>query len=46
VASFLDMTAANALLKEYYDDQKVQTLVYKDNPLWAMLPKDEDAQGE
>lgn len=44
--SFLDMTAANALLKEYYDDQKVQNLVYKDNPLLAMLPKDEEAVGE
>lgn len=44
--SYMDMTAANALLKEYYDDQKVHTLVYKDNPFLAMIPKDENAVGE
>lgn len=46
MASYLDMTAANALLKEYYDDQRVHSLVYKDNPALALVPKDEDAQGE
>src|SRR6266852_5310517 len=40
------MTAANALLKEYYDDQKVHNLVYRDNPFLAMIPKDEEAVGE
>lgn len=34
-----DMAAANAALKELYDDQKVQSLVYKNNPFMAMVPK-------
>jgi hypothetical protein len=38
MASF-DMVAANAALKELYDDQKVQSLVYKNNPFMAMVPK-------
>jgi hypothetical protein len=34
-----DMTAANAALKELYDDQKIQNLVYRNNPFMAMVPK-------
>ena len=34
-----DMVAADAALKELYDDQKVQSLVYKNNPFLAMVPK-------
>lgn len=35
----LNLTAMNAALKELYDDQTVQNLVYSDNPLMAMVPK-------
>ncbi len=38
MASF-DMAAANAALKELYDDQRVMSLVYKNNPFMAMVPK-------
>lgn len=34
-----DLSAANAALKELYDDQKIQSLVYKNNPFMAMVPK-------
>ena len=34
-----DMAAANAALKELYDDQKIQNLVYRNNPFMAMVPK-------
>ncbi len=42
----LDLTAANPVLKEYYDDQKVQSLVYSENPTLALLPKDTQVQGK
>lgn len=42
----LDMTAANAALKEWYDDQKVQNLTYAKNPAFALIPKDEDTGGK
>lgn len=35
----LDMTSANAVLKELYDSQKVQELTLTDHPLLAMMPK-------
>lgn len=34
-----NMSAAEAALKELYDDQKIQNLVYKNNPFLAMIPK-------
>ncbi len=34
-----NMQAANAALKELYDDQKIQNLVYRNNPFLAMIPK-------
>jgi hypothetical protein len=37
----LDMTSFDAALKEYYTDQVVQNMVYKNNPLLALIPKDE-----
>jgi hypothetical protein len=40
------MTAANAILKEYYSGQKVQNMAYKSNPLLALLPKDESVGGK
>jgi hypothetical protein len=35
-----------ALLKEYYTDDRVKNLVYKNQPLFAMLQKFEDFQGD
>lgn len=39
VSTTFDMSAANAALKELYDDQKIQNLVYRNNPFMAMVPK-------
>lgn len=44
--SYLDMTAANAALKEYYDDQKVENEAYDANPALVMVPKDTKAVGK
>lgn len=41
----LDMTSFDAALKEHYTDDMVQDMVYKDNPLMALLPKMEDFGG-
>jgi len=40
-----DMTTFDSMLKEHYDRQTVENLVYKNNPLLAMLPKKEDFGG-
>lgn len=42
----LNLTAMNAALKELYDGQVVENLVYADNPLMAMLPKKTDFGGK
>lgn len=42
----LDMTAAQAALKEYYDDQSVENLAYDANPTLVMMPKDTEATGK
>jgi hypothetical protein len=42
----MDLAAANAALKEFYDDQKVQNLVYEENPGLALLPKNTKATGK
>jgi len=34
------------ILKEFYDDQKVQWLIFKDNPLFAMVHKEEKFEGK
>lgn len=39
MGAYFDMSAANAALKELYDDQKVLNLVYKKNPFLALVPK-------
>jgi hypothetical protein len=44
--AFLDLTAMNAALKELYDGQVVENLVYKDNPFLAMIPKKTDFGGK
>lgn len=41
----LDVTSAAAALKVYYNKQKMQQLMYKDAPLFAMLQKFEDFYG-
>lgn len=41
----LDMTSFDAALKEHYNDQRVMNMVYKNNPLLALLPKYEDFGG-
>lgn len=35
----LDLTTFDAALKQHYTDEMVQNLVYKDNPLFALMPK-------
>ncbi len=42
----LDVTSAAAALKVYYSDQRITQLMYKDAPLWAMLPKYTDFYGD
>ena len=43
--SILDMSAMNGALKELYDGQAVENLVYAENPLLAMLKKKTDFEG-
>lgn len=42
----LDLTSFDAALKEYYTDDAVEDMVYKDNPLFALIPKAEDFYGD
>lgn len=44
--AILDLTAMSAALKELYDGQAVENLVYNDNPLLALMPKATDFQGK
>lgn len=46
MGAYLDLPAANAALKEWYDSQKLQVLTYKRNPGLAMVPKDEETGGK
>lgn len=41
----LDMTSFDAALKEYYNDEAVENMVYKNNPFLALVPKREDFYG-
>jgi hypothetical protein len=41
----LNMTNFDPILKEYYDGQMVENLIYKKNPLLAILPKFENWGG-
>ena len=41
----LDLTSFDAALKQHYTDDVVQMMVYKDNPLLALLPKYESFGG-
>ena len=42
----LNMTTFAAALKQHYTDEKIENMVYKDNPLLAMLSKYEDFGGD
>ncbi len=42
----LDLTSFAFALKEYYTDARVREMVYKNNPLHALLPKMETFTGE
>lgn len=44
--AYLDLSAMNAALKELYDGQVVENLVYADNPFLALLPKKTDFGGK
>lgn len=46
MSAYLDLPAGNALLKEFYDGQKVENLAYDDNPFLAMVPKQTKATGK
>jgi len=41
----LDSAAMNAALKELYDNQTIENLVYNDNPFLAMVKKNTDFGG-
>lgn len=46
MASPITQSAVAGILKELYDDQKVQWLTYKDNPALAMIKKEEKFPGK
>jgi hypothetical protein len=35
----LDLTSFASALKQHYTNDKIENMVYSDNPLFAMLPK-------
>lgn len=41
----LDLSSYSAMLKEYYSEQVVENMVYKDNPLLALIKKRTDFGG-
>jgi hypothetical protein len=45
-ATVLNVSQANAALKELYSDQVMQNMVYADNPFLAMVPKKTDFGGK
>lgn len=46
MGAYLDLSSMNAALKELYDGQSVENLVYSDNPFLAMVPKSTDFGGK
>lgn len=46
MTSPITQSAVAGILKELYDDQKVQWLTYKDNPAFAMVHKEEKFPGK
>lgn len=45
LAGILDMTAYDPMLKEYYDRENIENMVYPDHPLYAMVAKNEKFTG-
>lgn len=45
-SQYMDNAAIAAALKEWYDDQKVETLAYEKNPALVMIPKKTNATGK
>jgi len=45
-SSPMTQSSVSGILKELYDDQKVQFLTYKDNPFLAMIKKEEKFPGK
>lgn len=46
MGAYLDLSSMNAALKELYDGQVIENLVYADNPFMAMLKKNTDFGGK
>lgn len=46
MGAYLDLSSMNAALKELYDGQAIENLVYADNPFLAMVPKSTDFGGK
>jgi hypothetical protein len=46
MGQYLDLSAMNAALKELYDGQTIENLVYADNPFLAMIKKNTDFGGK
>lgn len=46
MGAYLDLSAMNAALKELYDGQVIENLVYADNPFLAMVKKNTDFGGK
>lgn len=46
MGAYLDLSSMNAALKELYDGQVVENLVYADNPFLAMVKKNTDFGGK
>lgn len=42
----LDITAADAALKQIYPSRRVKYIGYQNNPMLALMPKDENFQGD
>lgn len=42
----LDMTSFNSALKAHYTDERIYNMVYRDNPLLALMPKMESFGGK
>jgi hypothetical protein len=45
MASGLNLSTNDAMLKEYYTSDRVENMVYTDNPLFALMPKMESFEG-
>lgn len=46
MSAYMDLSSMNAALKELYDGQTVENLVYADNPFLAMIKKNTDFGGK